>query len=84
MSEQVQEAPAPATGAAPDGALGGRAARGVLVALSGQGLRIAVQVLSVVLLSRLLGPSDYGLLAMVMAVIGVADVFRDLGLSTAA
>ncbi len=92
VSEQVHEAPATAVDAAPggaldtapDGALGGRAARGVLVALSGQGLRIAVQVLSVVLLSRLLGPSDYGLLAMVMAVIGVADVFRDLGLSTAA
>lgn len=64
--------------------LGNRAARGVLVALGGQGLRIAVQVLSVVLLSRLLGPTDYGLLAMVLAVIGVADVFRDLGLSTAA
>jgi O-antigen/teichoic acid export membrane protein len=64
--------------------LGDRAARGVLVALGGQGLRIGVQVLSVVLLSRLLGPTDYGLLAMVMAVIGVADVFRDLGLSTAA
>lgn len=72
-------------GEEPDGrTLGDRAARGVLVALGGQGLRIGVQVLSVVLLSRLLGPTDYGLLAMVMAVIGVADVFRDLGLSTAA
>jgi PST family polysaccharide transporter len=75
--------------AAPVGAvdgrtLGNRAARGVLVALGGQGLRIAVQVLSVVLLSRMLGPTDYGLLAMVLAVIGIADVFRDLGLSTAA
>ncbi|MGY1779063.1 lipopolysaccharide biosynthesis protein [Geodermatophilus sp. SYSU D01036] len=69
---------------APGTGLGRRAARGVLVALTGQGLRIGVQVLSVVLLSRLLGPTDYGLLAMVMAVIGVADVFRDLGLSTAA
>ncbi len=72
------------TGEVDGRALGTRAARGVLVALSGQGLRIGVQVLSVVLLSRLLGPTDYGLLAMVMAVIGVADVFRDLGLSTAA
>jgi succinoglycan biosynthesis protein ExoM len=34
--------------------------------------------------SRLLAPSDYGLLAMVTAVIAVADIFRDLGLSTAA
>jgi O-antigen/teichoic acid export membrane protein len=73
-----------AAGVADGRTLGNRAARGVLVALGGQGLRIGVQVLSVVLLSRLLGPTDYGLLAMVMAVIGVADVFRDLGLSTAA
>jgi O-antigen/teichoic acid export membrane protein len=65
-------------------ALGARAARGGAVALGGQAVRIGVQVLSVVVLSRLLTPSDYGLLAMVMAVIGVADVFRDLGLSTAA
>jgi O-antigen/teichoic acid export membrane protein len=64
--------------------LGGRAARNVVVALGGQGLRILVQVLAVVLLSRLLAPRDYGLVAMVMAVIGIADVFRDLGLSTAA
>ncbi|MGY1639797.1 lipopolysaccharide biosynthesis protein [Geodermatophilus sp. SYSU D00703] len=77
--------PARSDDGAVDGrALGRSAARGVLVALTGQGLRIGVQVLSVVLLSRLLGPTDYGLLAMVMAVIGVADVFRDLGLSTAA
>ena len=68
-----------------DGAgLGGRVARGALVILAAQGVRIAVQVLSVVVLSRLLSPRDYGLIAMVLAVIGVADVFRDLGLSTAA
>lgn len=52
--------------------------------MSGQALRIAVQVLSVVILARLLSPVDYGLLAMVAAVIGVADIFRDFGLSTAA
>lgn len=43
-----------------------------------------MQVLSVAILARLLSPSDYGLLAMVAAVIGVADIFRDFGLSTAA
>lgn len=64
--------------------LGTRAARGVMVSVAGQGLRIGIQVLSVLLLARLLAPSDYGLLAMVLAVIGVAEVFRDLGLSTAA
>ncbi|WP_299953624.1 lipopolysaccharide biosynthesis protein [uncultured Modestobacter sp.] len=75
-------ADAPGTPAPPR--LADRAARGVLVSLGGQGLRIVVQVLSVVVLSRLLEPSDYGLLAMTTAVIGVADIFRDLGLSTAA
>jgi PST family polysaccharide transporter len=64
--------------------LGGRAVRGAAVTLAGQGVRILVQVLSVVVLSRILSPRDYGLLAMVTAVIGVADIFRDLGLSTAA
>lgn len=52
--------------------------------MTGQVLRIAVQVLSVAILARLLSPTDYGLLAMVAAVIGVADIFRDFGLSTAA
>jgi O-antigen/teichoic acid export membrane protein len=64
--------------------LGGRAVRGAAVTLAGQGVRILVQILSVVVLSRILSPRDYGLLAMVTAVIGVADIFRDLGLSTAA
>ncbi|MCZ2817755.1 lipopolysaccharide biosynthesis protein [Modestobacter sp. VKM Ac-2984] len=68
----------------PAGQLGDRAARGAVVTLAGQGVRIGVQVLSVVLLSRLLSPADYGLLAMTTVVIGIADIFRDLGLSTAA
>ena len=55
--------------------LGNQAARGVLVTMSGEALRIAVQVLSVAVLARLLSPQDYGLLAMVAAVIGVADIF---------
>jgi O-antigen/teichoic acid export membrane protein len=54
------------------------------VTMAGQGIKILVQVLSVVLLSRILSPGDYGLIAMVTAIIGVADIFRDLGLSTAA
>lgn len=64
--------------------LANQAARGVFVTMSGQALRIGIQVLSVAVLARLLSPVDYGLLAMVAAVIGVADIFRDFGLSTAA
>lgn len=64
--------------------LGRRAARGGLVTIGGQLLKLVVQLLSVVLLARALTPADYGLVAMVLAVIGVADIFRDFGLSSAA
>lgn len=66
------------------GQLGNRAARGVVVTVGGQGVKIVLQVVSVVVLARLLTPHDYGLLAMIMAIIGVADIFRDFGLSSAA
>ncbi|MGH3354153.1 MAG: lipopolysaccharide biosynthesis protein [Nocardioides sp.] len=64
--------------------LGRRAARGGMIVLGGQGVRIVVQVASVVVLSRLLTPRDYGLVAMVLAIVAVAEIFRDFGLSTAA
>ncbi len=50
----------------------------------GQVIRIALQLLSVVVLARFLDPRDYGIVAMVTAVIGIADVVRDFGLSSAA
>jgi PST family polysaccharide transporter len=52
--------------------------------MSGQGVRIVLQLLSIFLLARLLTPSDYGLIAMVTAIIGIGEVFRDFGLSSAA
>lgn len=42
-----------------------------------QGSKILIQLMSVVTLARLLTPQDYGLVAMVTALIGVADTFRD-------
>lgn len=68
----------------PEAGLGRRAARGAGVTLAGQGLRIVLQLGSVVVLARLLSPHDYGLLAVVLVVIGVGEIFRDLGLSAAA
>ncbi|HEY8788356.1 MAG TPA: lipopolysaccharide biosynthesis protein [Actinopolymorphaceae bacterium] len=65
-------------------ALGTRAARGVIVTVGGQCLKIVLQVASVAVLARMLSPHDYGLLAMITAIIGVADIFRDFGLSSAA
>ncbi|MFI7589614.1 lipopolysaccharide biosynthesis protein [Spongisporangium articulatum] len=64
--------------------LGDAAARGVSVVLATQALRVALQFGSVVLLARLLTPEDFGLVAMVTAVIGIAEIIRDAGLSSAA
>lgn len=64
--------------------LGGIAARGALVMMSGQLCKIAIQLGSIVILARLLAPADYGLMAMVMVVVGLGDVLREFGLSSAA
>ncbi len=69
---------------APDHRLGIVAARGAAVTLASQSLRIVLQLASIAVLARLLTPRDYGLVAMVVAVVGVGEIFRDLGLSTAA
>ncbi|MBE2179868.1 MAG: lipopolysaccharide biosynthesis protein [Chthoniobacterales bacterium] len=61
-----------------------KSARGGLVTVVGQGLTIGIQLTSTVTLARLLSPTDYGIIAMVMAVANFAGVFRDLGLSSAA
>ncbi|NNM46679.1 lipopolysaccharide biosynthesis protein [Knoellia koreensis] len=67
-----------------DDSLGGQAVRGVAVSMAGQGGKFVIQVTSVVVMAHLLSPRDYGLVAMVVAVTGVAEIFRDFGLSTAA
>ena len=65
-------------------ALGRQAARGASVTLIGQIIRIVIQVGSVAVLARLLDPVDYGLVAIVLAVVGFGEILRDSGLSTAA
>ncbi len=64
--------------------LGRQAARGAAFTLAGQISRIALQLASVIVLARLLSPRDYGLVAMVTAFAGIAEIFRDFGLSAAA
>lgn len=64
--------------------LGRRAIGGAAVTMAAQFGKIGIQLLAVVTLARLLTPYDYGLIAMVTALIGVADTFRDFGLSAAA
>lgn len=64
--------------------LGSQAARGASVIFAGQVGRIALQVVSVSVLARLLSPVDYGLIAIVLVIVGFGEIFRDFGLSTAA
>ncbi|NLF05398.1 MAG: lipopolysaccharide biosynthesis protein [Actinomycetales bacterium] len=65
-------------------ALAQRAARGTAATLLAQLARFVLQFGSVLVLARLLVPADFGIVAMVTAVIGIAEIFRDFGLSAAA
>lgn len=58
--------------------------RGALLTLAGQWSKYAVQLLTLVVYSRLLAPGDFGVVAMVTAVVGIAYVIGDFGLSLAA
>ena len=53
----------------------------VFVAQAG---KLAVSLASIVVLSRLLPPADFGVYAMIIAVVGIGELFRDFGLSLAA
>lgn len=61
-----------------------RAARGSAVTLATQLTRSLVLLGGVVVLARMVAPADFGHIAMVVAVSGVAEILRDSGLSWAA
>ena len=63
--------------------LKGRSVRGGFLTLTSQGTQFAMQTVSTVVLARLLTPADFGLVAMVTAVTGLASAFADFGLSEA-
>lgn len=63
---------------------GRTAVRGSAVTLVGQLGRFGVQLVALVVLARLLDPHDFGLVAMVTAITGVAFILGDAGLSLAA
>lgn len=46
-------------------------------------VRAVARLAQVIILTRFLAPADYGLMAVVMVVIGYGSLFSDLGLSTA-
>jgi PST family polysaccharide transporter len=57
--------------------------RGGLARIISQGVNFAFRLGSLMVLARLLGPRDFGLVGMVTAFTGVLGLFRDFGLSTA-
>ncbi len=60
-----------------------RSVRGGAVTLAAQIVRLLIRLVQVPLLARLLAPSDFGLVAMVTAITGFMEGFKDLGLSLA-
>lgn len=64
--------------------LASSATRGAVVTLFWQSSRVVLQLLTVVVLARIIAPRDIGLLAMVLAITGFAELVRDFGLSVAA
>ncbi len=61
-----------------------RTIRGGVARMAAQGTNFAASFVSLMIMARLLGPADYGLIGMVTAVTGVLALFRDFGLSSAA
>lgn len=64
--------------------LGHRAARGGVVVVVAQAARLALLLISLAVLGRLLSPADFGVFAFALAVVGVAELLRDFGLSASA
>ncbi len=81
MNRHDPEAIVPRAGGT--GGLGAQAMRGVAVSGIAQGVKLSVQIVSVVLLSRFLAPHDFGLIAMASPVISFANMAQNLGLSQA-
>ena len=64
--------------------LKGKVIRGGLARLCAQAAGFVLRIGSLLILSRLLSPRDFGLVAMVTAFTGVLGLFRDFGLGSAA
>lgn len=63
--------------------LKGRSVRGGVVTLLAQVCKFILQMGSTMALARLLTPADFGLVAMVFAITGFVNMFKDAGLSMA-
>lgn len=65
------------------GGYAGVAARGTVAAFGGQITRMVLQIAGTAVMSRLLSPADFGLLAMAGSVTAFVGLFTDMGLSAA-
>src|SRR5437660_1557781 len=63
--------------------LRGRTISSGAITICAQGAKFVLNLGSVMILARLLTPSDFGLIAMVTTITGFVLAFKDLGLSTA-
>lgn len=61
----------------------GRSVRGGVITFGAQAVKVVIQIGTVVVLSRLLAPQAFGMLAMVAVIIEILDQFKDLGLTAA-
>lgn len=63
--------------------IGRKAARGGMSLIICQGSSFLLNIVRLAVLARLLYPSDFGLVGMVLAVVAFANIFKDAGLSWA-
>ncbi len=61
----------------------GRSLRGGAITFGALGFKVAIQFGTVMILSRLLPPQAFGLLAMIAALTEILDQIKDFGLSAA-
>src|SRR5690242_12634905 len=80
-ADGVRAADNPSSHAVQD--LKGRTVRGAVAMGIAQASQFALRVASMVVLARLLYPTDFGLFGMVTAITGILATFRDFGLSMA-
>ena len=59
------------------------AIRGSLANITSQGVNTILRVGVLIVLARLLTPSDFGIVGMVTTMVGALHLFKDFGLSTA-
>ena len=60
-----------------------KSVRGGAAAVFSQGVGMGLQIITTIVLARLLTPNDYGLQAMVVTLTGFFSLFKDAGLSVA-